>query len=131
MKPDGRRYLLDTNVAVWLDRDLKRLGGGVLDVLEDGASEIFVSSASFWELSIKQSLGKFEPDFRLERILVQYGIAELSVTSRYAETIRRLPLLHRDPFDRMLAAQAMVEGMTLVTGDGRLSQYPVSVLRAQ
>jgi len=129
--PRGGRLLLDTNVAVWLDRDLRRLRGGVLEILEADSSEIFISSASFWELAIKQNLGKFDPDFRLEKILLRYGIPELSVTSKYAATIRTLPLIHRDPFDRMLVAQAMVEGMTLVTGDGRLSRYPVSVLRAQ
>jgi PIN domain nuclease of toxin-antitoxin system len=101
----------------------------VLDVLEDPSSRLCVSAVSFWELSIKQSLGKIDSSLRLERVLETYGMQELGISSKYTDTVRGLSMLHGDPFDRMLVAQAMVEGMVLVTGDRRLAGYPVAVLQ--
>ena len=129
MTSEGNRYLLDTNVAIWLDRQVDRLPEPALAVLEDPASRLYVSAASFWELAIKQNLGKIEGDIRLESVLETYGMQELAISSRYSEAIRGLALLHNDPFDRMLVAQAMVEGMVLVTSDRRLAGYPVAILR--
>jgi len=109
-------YLLDTDVAIWLDKDVGRVPPPVLEILNNPAAELWVSSVSFWELSIKQCVGKIDPLLRLEPTMKMYAMRELSVTSKYADAVRSLPLLHGDPFDRMLVAQAMVEGMTLVTG---------------
>jgi PIN domain nuclease of toxin-antitoxin system len=109
--------------------NLKRVPRPVLDVLEDPASRLWVSSASFWELSIKQSIGKIDSGLRLDKVTGTYGIEELGISSKYTDTVRGLPMLHGDPFDRMLVAQAMVEGMVLVTADRRLAGYPVAVLQ--
>jgi PIN domain nuclease of toxin-antitoxin system len=125
----GKSYLLDTNIAIWLDGRPQLVSPSVHQVLGDPDCAIFLSTVSFWELSVKQRIGKIDPTLRLELMVERYGVAELPVTSKYTGVLRDLPLLHRDPFDRMLVAQAMVEGMTLVTGDGRLARYAVSVLR--
>jgi len=124
-----RSYLLDTHVLIWLNSDVKRIPGSVLQVLEDVESELWVSTISFWELAIKQKLGKINAEIRLDRIEKTLGIRELTISSRYTGELRNLPLLHGDPFDRMLVAQAMVEGMTLVTADRRLAGYAVGVLQ--
>ena len=122
-------YLLDTNVAIWLDRETARVPGVVMSVLNRATIPVWVSSVSFWELAIKQGVGKIDPVLRLEPAMRTYGMQELTVTSKYMDVLRGLPLLHGDPFDRMLVAQAMVEGMTLVTADRRLAGYAVGVLQ--
>jgi PIN domain nuclease of toxin-antitoxin system len=129
MTGSGSSYLLDTNILIRLDMNLKRIPRPVLDVLEDPASRLWVSSASFWELSIKQSIGKIDSGLRLDKVTGTYGIEELGISSKYTDAVRSLPVLHGDPFDRMLVAQAMVEGMVLVTADRRLAGYPVAVLQ--
>jgi PIN domain nuclease of toxin-antitoxin system len=129
MTGSGSSYLLHTNILIRLDMNLKRIPRPVLDVPEDPASRLWVSSASFWELSIKQSIGKIDSGLRLDKVTGTYGIEELGISSKYTDAVRSLPVLHGDPFDRMLVAQAMVEGMVLVTADRRLAGYPVAVLQ--
>jgi PIN domain nuclease of toxin-antitoxin system len=129
MSAADRTYLLDTNVLIWLSSDVGRISHEVLKVLEDPAMDLWASTVSFWELAIKQNLGKIDAAIRFDRMEKSHGIRELTVSSRYTEALRGLPLLHGDPFDRMLVAQAIVEGMVLVTGDRRLAGYPVAVLQ--
>ena len=122
-------YLLDTNVLIWLSSDVKRISAAVLDVLESFDSDLYVSAASYWELAIKQGLGKIAADIHFDRIVEKHGMRELAITSKYALPLRDMPAHHSDPFDRMLVAQAQVERLTLVTSDRRLAAYDVSVLR--
>jgi PIN domain nuclease of toxin-antitoxin system len=129
MSQGARSYLLDTNVLIWLSSDLKRIPRSVLDVLEDPESALWASTVSFWELAIKQTLAKIDASIRFDHMEKKHGIRELTISSRYTTELRSLPMLHGDPFDRMLVAQAMVEGMVLVTGDRRLAGYPVAVLQ--
>ena len=129
MKELRASYLLDTNVLIWLSSDLSRISATVLHALEGLESELYVSSACFWELAIKQRLGKMDAALRLDRLAEERGVRELPISSRYTEILRELPMLHGDPFDRMMVAQAMVEGMILVTGDRRLAGYGVAVLQ--
>ena len=129
MSQVARSYLLDTNILIWLSSDLKRVPRSVLDVLEDPESALWASTVSFWELAIKQTLAKIDTSIRFDHMEKQLGIRELTISSRYTTELRSLPMLHGDPFDRMLVAQAMVEGMVLVTGDRRLAGYPVAVLQ--
>jgi len=131
MKYGARSYLLDTNVAIWLDVEPQLVSMQVHAALADPSCAIFVSAVSFWELPIEQSIGRYDPGLPLELMLARYRVHELAMTSKYTGTVRELPRVHRDLFHRMLVAQAIVEGMTPVTGDARLSGYPVSVLRAQ
>lgn len=122
------RFLLDTNVLVWLSTDLARIPATALKTLEDSASDLYVSTAAFWELSIKQSLGKIDASIDFNLLLPRYGIQELPLVSPYTRTLRTLPMLHGDPFDRMMIAQAIAESMTVVTADRRFPAYPVKVL---
>jgi PIN domain nuclease of toxin-antitoxin system len=129
MSQVARSYLFDTNALIWLSSDLKRIPRSVLDVLEDPGSGLWASTVSFWELAIKQTLGKIDAAIQFDHIEKKHGIRELTISSKYTTELRSLPMLHGDPFDRMLVAQAMAEGMVLVTSDRRLAGYPVAVLQ--
>jgi PIN domain nuclease of toxin-antitoxin system len=122
-------YLLDTNVLIWLSSEVSRLPATVLDILEATESVLYVSTVSFWELAIKQGLGKIDGAIRFDGMVERHGIRELTIHSGYTEALRELPMLHGDPFDRMLVAQAITEGMVLVTADRRLAGYSVAVLQ--
>ena len=120
-------YLLDTNVSIWLDRSLQRIPLRVLSLLLEPGATLYVSAISFWEIAIKQTAGKLGDDVSLERVRLAYELEELPVTSKYTQVLRALPLLHKDPFDRMLVAQALVEGLVLVTSDRRLADNGAQV----
>lgn len=94
----------------------------------DRADQVYYSAASAWELSIKQSLGKLRLSRPVSSFAEQSRFLELPVTTQYAEAAARLPMHHRDPFDRMLVAQAIMEGLVLVTADKRLSAYDLRTL---
>ena len=111
---------------MWALSDPERLGRLARRVLEDPASEALASAASVWEIAIKASLGKIDfPLSELAPSLSAAGLGELPVDVRHATAVRHLPAHHRDPFDRMLVAQALVEGLVLVTRDRELGAYGV------
>ena len=121
------KLLLDTQLLLWAAGQPERLSAAARKLLNDPRNEFLFSAASLWEIAIKNTLGR--EDFRVEprllrRGLLDNGYAELPVTSQHAVHIDSLPLLHKDPFDRMLLAQALSEGITLVTGDAQLARYP-------
>jgi len=121
------RILLDTHLLVWARGEPERLPAGCAAMLEDPSNSLVFSVASLWELVIKQALGR--PDFNLEPSLLRQtlltgGWQELPIEASHALAVRQLPPLHRDPFDRLLLAQAQVEGMLLLTADSQLSRYP-------
>lgn len=123
------RLLLDTNALLWLmDNDPRLDRGGRAFMLS--ASEIYVSSASMWEIAIKSSLGKMKanPEELVAAMQVQ-GLLELPVCMRHTITAAKLPLLHRDPFARLLVAQAITEPMRLLTSDAQLSAYSELVIQ--
>jgi PIN domain nuclease of toxin-antitoxin system len=122
--------LLDTHVLAWWLFDDPRLGSAARDVMADPTNVVFVSAASVWEIAIKKSLGKIAaPDDLVAR--VEEAIFEpLPVGLDHAQHVATLPLHHRDPFDRLLVAQAQVEGATLVTVDDALAAYDVKRLDA-
>ncbi|MFY9938855.1 MAG: type II toxin-antitoxin system VapC family toxin [Silvibacterium sp.] len=122
-----RRYLLDTHILLWLNSELRRIPKAVIAALDE-AEQVYYSASSAWELSIKQSLGKIRLAEPISGFARQSNFLELPVTARYAEAAANLPLHHRDPFDRMLVTQAMVEDLVLVTVDRRLSDYDVKIL---
>jgi PIN domain nuclease of toxin-antitoxin system len=126
------KFLLDTMIVLWAAGDPARLSPEARTLLEDPEHELLFSAASLWEIAIKRSLGR--PDFRVEprllrRGLLDGGYTELPVTSEHAVGIDALPPLHRDPFDRLLLAQAQHEGITLLTADAQVSAYPGVVRR--
>jgi PIN domain nuclease of toxin-antitoxin system len=117
------RLLLDTHVYLWAVTDDTRLGGVARKLILD-AEEVFVSSASIWEASIKAGLGKLDADVDLlVSEIAASGFVELPVRATHAALVRTLPDIHRDPFDRLLVAQALLEPLRLVTADGQLSKY--------
>jgi len=124
------RLLLDTHLLVWAMGSPERLPVGLAPMLEDPSHMPFFSVASLWELVIKQALGR--PDFTvqpavLRRALLDGGWQELPIEAPHALAVAALPPLHRDPFDRLLLAQASVEGLLLITADQQLAQYPAPV----
>lgn len=121
------KLLLDTQVLLWAAANSKRLSASARKLLNDPANTLCFSAASLWEITIKASLGR--KDFRVEprvlrRGLLDNGYAELPITSQHAVGVDALPDIHLDPFDRLLLAQALSEGITLVTGDAVLASYP-------
>lgn len=117
-------YLLDTHVLLWLNSDIGRISQPVIAAL-DLADQVYYSAASVWEISIKQSIGKIHIAAAISSFVEQSRFLELPVTTQYAEAAAKLPLHHRDPFDRMLVVQAMIEDLTLITADRRLSSYDI------
>ncbi len=117
------RLLLDTSIVLWVATDSPRLSEAARQEIES-AEAVFVSSMSLWEMVIKAGLGKLEVDFaRLLRRMEAAGIRDLAVTWRHAMAVRTLAVHHRDPFDRMLIAQAISEPLRLITSDARLCAY--------
>jgi PIN domain nuclease of toxin-antitoxin system len=121
------RLLLDTQLLLWAAGQPERLSAAARRLLNDPRHELLFSAASLWEIAIKHTLGR--EDFRVEprllrRGLLDNGYVELPITSQHAVSVDSLPPLHKDPFDRLLLAQALSEGITLVTGDAQLARYP-------
>ena len=119
--------LLDTRLLLWAAGAPDRLPAVARDLIEDPGNTLIFSVASLWEIAIKRGLGR--DDFRvdprlLRRGLIDNGYAELAITSEHVVTVDSLPPLHRDPFDRLLIAQATAEGVTLLTSDKALAAYP-------
>ena len=122
------QYLLDSNVLLWLNSNPDRIPAEVIAEL-DAAEMVYFSAASAWELAIKQSLGKLRMSGSISTFVERAGLLELAVTTRFAEAAAQLPMHHRDPFDRVIVAQAMSEGLVLITSDRRLARYDVKTLR--
>jgi PIN domain nuclease of toxin-antitoxin system len=121
------KLLLDTHVLLWAAGQPERLSPGTRTLIEAEEHELVFSSASVWEIAIKRSLGRadFVVDPRLlRRGLLDNGYTELPITSEHALAVDALPPLHRDPFDRILVAQATVAGMVLLTVDPAVLRYP-------
>lgn len=117
------RLLLDTNVLLWTLAGSSRIAA-VRDLILSDETEVYVSAASWWEIVIKASLGKLDANItELRQAAVESGFVELSITGLHAEMLKNLPMLHRDPFDRMIVTQAITEPMRLLTGDALLAGY--------
>jgi PIN domain nuclease of toxin-antitoxin system len=124
------KLLVDTHLLLWAAGQPEKLPAAARRMFKDAENTLIFSAASVWEIAIKQSLGRadFRADARLlRRGLLDNGYEELPVTSAHAVAIDMLPQLHKDPFDRILIAQAQVEGILLVTADERVAQYRGSV----
>lgn len=125
-------YLLDTHLVLWAFFKPKRLSIEARSILEDRENLLVFSTASLWEIAIKRGLGKigFQFDPRvLRRSLLDNGYDELPVLGQHAVAVDGLPPIHKDPFDRLLIAQALVEGITLLTADAEIAQYPGPIRR--
>ena len=118
------KILLDTHVVLWWLMDDETLSPDVKGLI-DTEPEVFVSSASVWEIVVKAAVGKLPVPPDMNDALLASGLRELPIRSRHAWEAGALPLLHRDPFDRMLVAQARCEGLTLFTRDRSVQAYEV------
>jgi PIN domain nuclease of toxin-antitoxin system len=121
------KLLLDTHLLLWGAIKPERVPAAARSMMEDPAHQLIFSAASLWEIAIKKNLGR--PDFQvdpslLRRNLLENDYTELAVTGRHAVAVAGLPALHKDPFDRMLIAQAMADGLLLLTVDPAVARYP-------
>lgn len=124
--------LIDTHLLLWAAGQPQKLSRKARRLLEDPGSQLWFSAASLWEVAIKHGLGR--EDFRIEpqrlrRALIDNGWRELAISSEHAIATLSLPPIHKDPFDRMLVAQAHVEGVILATSDEIVARYPGQVQR--
>ena len=122
--------LLDTHLLLWAASEPDKLSNKALQWIENPENDLYFSSASFWEIAIKNQLGRadFKLDARLlRRGLLDNGYVELSINTEHSLHLNLLPTIHKDPFDRMLIAQATIEGMVLLTADATVAQYAGSI----
>lgn len=123
------RVLLDTHALLWFLLDDPKLSRVARDVMGDAANSLEVSPASYWEIAIKIRLGKYElPEplgVFMDRELAENDIRILPILPRHTAALTDLPFQHRDPFDRLIIAQAMIEGIPLVSGDSLFDSYPI------
>lgn len=122
--------LLDTHVLIWCFENNKRLKGPVRAAIIDADNNVFVSAASTWELTIKAALGKISMPDDLETQLKRCDFKPIPISIQHTIAVKNLPDHHRDPFDRLLIAQALSESLTLVSHDPAVWKYRVPVLRA-
>ena len=122
--------LLDTHALIWTLENNPSLSDSARDAIVNGENLVFVSAVSVWEISVKQAMGKLHvPDNLIEEIKI-HRFTPLEINLQHAHLAGRLPAIHKDPFDRMLIAQSMLEKLTIVTRDQIINQYEVTVLRA-
>ncbi|HLX29664.1 MAG TPA: type II toxin-antitoxin system VapC family toxin [Casimicrobiaceae bacterium] len=126
------RVLLDTHLLLWAAGDSRRLSADARGLIGDSANELIFSAASLWEIVIKRALGR--SDFRvdpgvLRRGMIENGYVELPIAGAHTLAVETMPPIHTDPFDRILVAQATVEGITLLTSDAIVARYPGPVRR--
>ena len=124
------RLLLDSNTIVWWDDGSAELGAAARKRIQD-AEAVYVSAASEWELSIKAALSKIALRRSILEATMAAGFEALPISFQHAQAVRELKPIHTDPFDRMLVAVAMVEGLALVSADPVLAEYPISLIDAR
>lgn len=126
------RLLLDTHTFLWWDSQPSKLPTKVLALCEDAQNEMFLSVASIWEMQIKYQLGKLELHLPLDKLISEQvqknAVQILSIQAAHVLGVYALPNAHKDPFDRLLIAQASVEKMAFLSGDGVFHQYPVQII---
>jgi PIN domain nuclease of toxin-antitoxin system len=127
-------YLLDTRVWLWSVGEPSRISRKARDVMADLSHDVFLSAVTSWEVAIKAASGKLQlpepPDSYVPRRMAAQGLRPLAVSHEHALAVFALPAHHRDPFDRLLIAQAKVEEMTLISADRMFDRYPVQLLWA-
>ena len=122
------RLLLDTHIFLWWDRQLRRVPRDLRAAIEDARNQIFVSTATVWEVAIKRATGKLQFDVSIVDTVERLGFELLPITGRHAEHAGGLPRHHNDPFDRLIIAQAYLEGMVLGTQDRMMRPYGIAMI---
>jgi PIN domain nuclease of toxin-antitoxin system len=125
------RILLDTQIFIWWDSEPEKLPAGILQMCEDDANTLVLSVVSVWEIQIKAQLGKLDLDRQLQEIVRdQEGsnrVELLPIEARHVFGLQQLPFLHKDPFDRLLIAQAIAEGVPILSVDSLFTHYPIQL----
>jgi PIN domain nuclease of toxin-antitoxin system len=122
-------YLLDTHSIIWLIEDSKKLPSKIKDIVADSDNEVYISSASLWEMAIKLSIGKLELSIEFEELLAiieECGFSILQIKNDYLIKLLSLPFIHNDPFDRLIISTALSENLTIITVDNDIQKYNVS-----
>lgn len=127
MANNSSRYLIDTHIFVWAMEESKLLPENIKDKIIDSNNEIFVSVASIWEIVIKRNLKKIKIAFDIETSIGKAGIHVLAIETSHALATEKLPPHHKDPFDRLLVAQAIAEKLTIITQDEKIKKYDVRI----
>ncbi len=126
------KYLLDTHILLWANADDKKLSNNIKDIYINKLNDLYVSKASLWEMAIKVSLGKLTLGAPIKSYVKKHIIANkiniLDISSEHIFQVETLPMHHRDPFDRLLISQALVEDMSVLTNDSRIKKYDVKVI---
>lgn len=125
-------FLLDTHALLWLFDDDDRLSENAKEIITNPDNKIFISIASFWEIAIKMSLSKLALDIPLEQLFDEcekVDINVLNINKKHLHFLTKLPFVHRDPFDRLIICQAIVENCTLVSADKTLFQYDIKIIK--
>ncbi len=126
------KYLLDTGIWIWSISTTEEINQAGREILRNGGEEVYLSAVTSWEVSIKMQLGKLRlPDFPAQCVpafAARQGLQLLSITHDHAFKVFDLPLRHRDPFDRLIIAQAIAEDMTILTSDRIFGKYPVEIV---
>ncbi|MDO3377206.1 type II toxin-antitoxin system VapC family toxin [Geoalkalibacter halelectricus] len=122
-----QRFLLDTHVFLWWLDDAPELGPYCRELIADQRNEVFVSAATTWEISIKKTIGKLDAPEDMDSIVEDEGFSKLPINLYHGQLAGSLPVLHRDPFDRLLVAQEQVEDLILMTSDANIGLYNVCV----
>ena len=125
-----QRLLLDTHALVWWLSDVSRLSQAARAAIAEPRNDIFVSAISGWEIAVKRAKGRMTAPDHLSEMIEERGFNHLPLTFHHAEQAGLLPMHHRDPFDRLLVAQAQAEGLVLVTRDARIPRYGIRTLAA-
>ena len=126
-----KRLLLDTHVLLWWLSDDPQLGQSTRQVISDPRNDIYVSAASTWEISIKRSLGKLSAPEDMDSIIDDEGFGKLPISPFHGDQAGMLPGHHKDPFDRMLIAQAQSEGLVVISNDEKINRYGIRVMDAK
>jgi PIN domain nuclease of toxin-antitoxin system len=122
------RYLLDTHAVIWYFEDSPELPKKLAEIIDDPNNSIYLCSASLWEIAIKMGLGKLNISLPLDELLKRIQNEEytiLQIEDEYLEKLLNLPLIHKDPFDRLLVSSALAEGLTIITIDENIRKYDV------
>jgi len=121
------RYLLDTCTFIWMLTDTGRLSKQTKNILKNGNNTLYFSAVSATELAIKKSIGKIKFDFDIQEVIEEIDLTPLPLSVQHGLALVSLPFIHKDPFDRMLIAQAFGEQLTILTADEIFQRYPISV----
>ena len=122
------KYLFDTHALIWYFEDSSKVPEKIVNLIDSSVNQKYICSASLWEIAIKTNIGKLEMNFSFDDLLNEIANSDLvilQIEDDYLRKLSNLPLLHKDPFDRLLIATAIVEGMTIITVDENIHKYDV------